>query len=287
MPLPCQHLESLTQQVQPTMDLLRNLDQRYPKVLRENQIRPEDYHPGLVFRSAVESIRGTFIASSVTGRHGMVASLLSFCQEKGSIHEFQRTGKGIRHDFSIILDQRRKKRAALEVKGGEGNSINISERPLWADEFIVWCHLDGAIVNQPRAGANAIIFNRLANELVHRAKIVDVLIIKDLLCGTSARPCPKYSKMPKHPLGVAPCIFLLPKRQPTIKSPHPPTHTLQSVFMPSIILETHEIPKQEWEKHLYYVKIDLKKVKEHWLRETRVSYRGQEVETRSSRTRLD
>jgi hypothetical protein len=57
--------------------------------------------------------------------------------------------------------------------------------------------------------------------------------------------------------------------------------------MPSIILEMHEIPKQEWEKHLYYVKIDIKKVKEHWLRETRVSYRGQEVETRSSRTRLD
>jgi hypothetical protein len=162
------------------MDLLRGLDQRYPQVLRENQIRPEDYHPGLVFRSAVESIRGSFIASSITGRHGMVASLLSLCQERRGIHEFQRTGKGVRHDFSIIFDARRKKRAALEVKGGEGNSINISERPVWADEFIVWCHLDGAIVNQPRAGANSIIFNRLANELVHRGKIVDVLIIKDM-----------------------------------------------------------------------------------------------------------
>ena len=76
------------------------------------------------------------------------------------IVEYQLQGAAQRFDFQVMLTSQPKEMAAVEVKGGEGNSINISERPLWANEFILWCHLDGAIVNQPSHGAAAIIFNR-------------------------------------------------------------------------------------------------------------------------------
>jgi hypothetical protein len=105
--------------------------------------------------------------------------------------DYTHTAGAHRHDFTVVVERDPDYFAALEVKGGEGNSINISERPLWAREFGVWCHLDGAIVNQPAHGANAII-NRLTNELVLRQKRVDVLFFKDVLCGTRLRPCPKY-----------------------------------------------------------------------------------------------
>lgn len=70
--LPCRHEERVTEQVQPTIDLLTNMDIWHPDVLLQHAIQPDDYKGSLVFRSAIESIRGTFIASSTTGREGLV-----------------------------------------------------------------------------------------------------------------------------------------------------------------------------------------------------------------------
>lgn len=194
MALPCIHHKRVTEQVQPTIDLLTNLDQWHPDVLREHKIEPIDYHSGLVFRSAVESIRGTYIASSTTGREGLVRDVFENLLNRDRICEFEQSGSRSRFDFEVLVERNPDYYIALEVKGGEGNSINISERPIWAKEFGVWSHLDGAIVNQPKKGIHSII-NRLTNELVRRGKRTDVLFIKDILCGTRTKPCPKYPGM--------------------------------------------------------------------------------------------
>ncbi len=68
--LPCQHNEAVVAQVQPAIDLLTHLDKLHPDVLLKHNIQPADYNGNLVFRSAVESIRGSFVASSPTQREG-------------------------------------------------------------------------------------------------------------------------------------------------------------------------------------------------------------------------
>lgn len=151
------------------IDLLNNMDVSHPDLLLEHDIQPIDYRHGLVFRSAIESIRGTFIASSTTGRESLISDVLENMRLKGMIADYKQTGTSRRYDFIVVVERDPDYIAALEVKGGEGNSINISEGPLWAKEFCVWCHLDGAIVNQPGHGAHSII-NRLTNELVRRQK---------------------------------------------------------------------------------------------------------------------
>jgi hypothetical protein len=146
-----------------------------------------------------------------------------------------------RFDFEIALQV--DVFAAIEVKGGEGNSINISERPVWAKEFGIWSHLDGAIVNQPAAGARSIV-NRLTNELVRREKLVDVVFFKDILCGTRTRPCPKYpGREAETGLLTAPDVFLFPQRRPiyspddpTRHEPAPPVHSLETLRLPKLIL---------------------------------------------------
>lgn len=188
--LPCVHQARVVAQVQPTIELLTHLDEWHPDVLRQHGIQPPDYRGNLVFRSAVESIRGRLAASSTPAREDMVNRVLAHLHQQGRIADYEHNRARQRYDFTIGIDREPDYFAALEVKGGEGNSINISERPLWAREFGVWCHLDGAIVNQPAHGAHAIV-NRLANELVRRKKHVDVLFFKDMLCGTDLRPCPK------------------------------------------------------------------------------------------------
>jgi hypothetical protein len=237
MSILCQHQPQISAQVQPTIDLLNHLDAWHPEVLLQHQIQPTDYKNGLVFRSVIESIRGTFIASSTTGREGLVADVLENLKRREWIAEYKKTSGKSRYDFEIALADQAGYFAYLEVKGGEGNSINISERPLAAKEFGVWCHLDGAIVNQPAHGVHSII-NRLTNELVIRHKQVDMAFFKDVLCGTRTRPCPKYPAQ-EESIGLlaAPDIFLFPQRIPTRQDPEPPVHTLETLQLPKLILD--------------------------------------------------
>jgi len=253
--LPCKHEERITEQVQPTIDLFTNMDVWHPDLLLQHAIQPADYKSGLVFRSAIESIRGAFIASSTTGRQGLVRDVLENLLQRTYIADYEQTSSSKRYDFTIGIERDPDYFVALEVKGGEGNSINISERPLWAREFGVWCHLDGAIVNQPAHGAHSII-NRLTNELVSRRKLVDVLFFKDILCGTRARPCPKYlGREDKMGLRTAPDVFLFPQRIPSLDDPEPPVHTLSTLRLPGLILELFGVQSTERDRHVWEVHV--------------------------------
>lgn len=132
MSLPCIHKELVVDQVQPTINLLTNLDVLHPDVLMKHSIQPDDYKSGLVFRSAVESIRGSFISSSTTGREGLVNDVLENLAHRSYIADYKQSSASQRYDFTVSIERNPDYFAALEVKGGEGNSINISERPLWA-----------------------------------------------------------------------------------------------------------------------------------------------------------
>jgi hypothetical protein len=248
--LPCHHRSEIVEQINPTIQLLSGLDQLHPDILQLHGIQPIDYHGGLVFRSAIEHIRGSYIASSVTEREAMVRDVLENLDQRNLIHTFKHTAKDQRYDFEIALQV--DLFAALEVKGGEGNSINISDRPLWASEFGVWCHLSGAIVNSPASGARSVV-NRLTNELVRRGKQVDVLFFKDRLCGTRVRPCPKYpGREERIGLHAAPDVFLLPQRQPVyapddpdLHDPSPPVHGIDTLRLPTMILDLFDVPPEQ------------------------------------------
>jgi len=240
-------------------------------------VSPEDWHPKRIFRSAVETIRGSFIASCLTQRHQMVAAVLGQLVERNKIARFEPTRKATRHDFTIILTERPRVAAALDVKGGEGNSVTITERPPWAQEFLLWCHLDGSIVNQPSQGVHSIVVNRLANDLMRRGKVVDAIFFKDQLCGSPLRRCPKY----RDEVGndrIAPDIFLMPLERPTPQQPSPPTHSLDSLYLPGMILDVLGVTAASRPKHIWSVEIHLVSVekggKQVYMRRTRILHRG-------------
>jgi len=257
MPLPCKHPTRIVNQVEPAIDLLKNLDTLHPNILLLHNLDPLDYKNGLVFRSAIESIRGSFIASSTPGREGLVKDVLENLLQRQQIAGYAQTSGKNRFDFEIAIEQAPDYFAALEVKGGEGNSINISDRPIWAKEFGVWSHLDGAIVNQPDHGARAVV-SRLTNEMIKRNKLVDVLFFKDILCGTRARPCPKYIGN-EETIGLHACpdIFLFPQRTPTVNDPEPPIHTLGTLKLPGLVLDLFGVPITEWGFHVWEVHVKI------------------------------
>src|SRR5215207_3628036 len=99
--LPCHNEERIIKQIRPAIDLLSNLDELHPDVLRQHAIEPDDYKKGLVFRSAIESIRGKFIASSTAGRQGMVKSVLEGLLRLSYVADYEQTSSRYRHDFAI------------------------------------------------------------------------------------------------------------------------------------------------------------------------------------------
>ena len=287
--LPCHHQTSITDQVQPTIKLLKDMDNLHPDILIQHGIQPIDYHGSLIFRSAIESIRGTYIASTVTTRETLVGDVLENLSRSGAIHGYQHTANNRRYDFEIALQI--DLFAAIEVKGGEGNSINISERPIFAKEFGVWCHLDGAVVNQPAHGAHSIV-NRITNELVRRNKVVDVVFFKDILCGTRTRPCPKYpGKESSVGFMTAPDVFLFPKRRPVFSpenpdthEPAPPVHKIDELRLPQLILDLFNVKKEDRGKHVWEVHVELEKLKDGKLRRIMsISHEGKIISSSRSR----
>ncbi|MBI2843235.1 MAG: hypothetical protein HYX78_07520 [Armatimonadetes bacterium] len=258
MLLPCSHEKRVIAQIEPTKNLLTNLNMLHPDVLTQHNIQPEDYHEALVFRSAIESMRGRFIASSTPQRQSYVAAVLGELARENRIERFETQTRRERHDITVLIRSALKRMAAIEVKGGEGNSINISQRPLWADEFLLWCHLDGAIVNQPEAGIAAIVFNRVVPEMVRRGKRVDAVMVKDVLCGSPVRPCPKYGMSQQCNDKIAPDVYLLPQRIPVYPNdPEPPVHTRDTLELPFLILDHYGVKKADFGKHVYEVAIRL------------------------------
>ncbi len=274
-PLPCRHQFNITSQILPTIDLLRTLNEKHPDILKDNHIDPQDYHNGLVFRSAIESIRGSYIASSTPGRERFVKSILSGLKDKKLIHDFDQLSSSERWDFEVFINSDQSYLAVIEVKGGEGNSINISVRSRLVKEFGVWSHLDGSLQHHPSKSVKAVI-NRLTNELSARGKQVDMLFIKDILCGTRARPCPKYpGRETEIGLLTCPDMFLFPQRVPTLDDPEPPVHTLETLKIPKLLLSHYDILAKDYDAHIWYVHLKLVKRDNRLQRIFEVKHKGQ------------
>jgi hypothetical protein len=213
-----------------------------------------------------------------------VNDILENLLRRGALIGYEKTSGSSRFDFTLNLQRAPDYFVALEVKGGEGNSINISDRPMWAKEFAVWSHLDGAIVNQPAHGAHSVI-NRLTNEMVRRHKLVDTLFFKDVLCGTRARPCPKYpGKADRIGLHAAPDVFLFPQRVPSHDDPEPPVHTLDTLKLPKMILDLFEVKPAERMRHVWEVHVRVIEISKNRLqRATQIVHQGAVVDESRSR----
>ncbi len=255
--LPCVNSPTAVSQIQPTIELITELDLRHPDILTAAGIDPKLYHGGMVLRSAIETIRGQQAARQTAPREAFVSAVLGQMHVAGLLQSFEQTASGVRWDFEVRLDRSPIRDIAIEVKGGEGNSLNISNRPDAASEFVIWCHLDGSLKNSPAKGTRAIL-GRIIADIIKAPKRIDALIIRDALCGSAARPCPKYANNIYPVLGPAPDIFLFPMRVPIFgKDAHPPIHTEASCVFPFRLLHLFGVPPSEYDVHVHYVDIRL------------------------------
>jgi hypothetical protein len=186
-----------------------------------------------LFHAAIERLRGQQSATMTTKR-AFISQILDHMKSVGAILEWESTGQADRHDYQVTLPGGRI--AVIEAKGClDGNNTTIFERPMNADEFVIWslCQNPGA---DPKVNALSGIHTRLSADIISRGQKVDALIIWDMLCGTVGRPCPKLKADSTRGVVLGqkrvppPCVYLLPRSIPDARNnPTPAVHTLSEV----------------------------------------------------------
>ena len=227
--IPCDLNEALKKTVDQFAETLR----AQAHTLGDHGIEEYDFYHSGVFRGAIERLRGQFSAVMAQKRE-FVARVLEHMQDQGCIAEWESAGSRNRFDYTVTMPSGRV--AVVELKGClDGNNTVIFERPVHAQEFIIWSVCSNPS-SDPRLNVWSGIHTRLSAEIIDKEKLVDGLIVWDWICGTLARPCPKLDQDPSRRTAVAqyrltpPCIYLFPSSIPSVRNnANPASHKLKDL----------------------------------------------------------
>jgi hypothetical protein len=227
--IPCQQNKGLKEQIERFAEVLKTEAHR----LGDHGLEERDFYNSGLFRGAIERVRGQFSATTSPKRE-FVQHVLNHMQDRGLISDWDRTEGANRNDYRVRLSNNRV--AVIDLKGClDGNNTNIFERPIDADEFVIWsvCTNIGA---NPRRNAWSGIHTRLSAEMIARDQRVDGVVIWDMVCGTVGRPCPKLEDAARTtnigPFRTPPpCIYVFPSNVPNQTCPSVSARQLVDVAM--------------------------------------------------------
>ena len=232
---------------------------------------PEFYSSGL-FRGAIERIRGQYSATMGPKRE-FVQHVLNHMEDENFIRTWERTEDSNRNDYLVELQDGRK--AVIDLKGClDGNNTTFSERPDYADEFVVWsvCTNRGT---DPKKNAWSGLHTRLSSEIISKRRRVDGVVFWDMDCGTLNRPCPKLNLSPARLTAVGPfkvpppCLYILPRELPTT------THVaMAEPFVEHSLLSAFSKAFNCKDEELNFVDFTLSKTGEEIMRQTTVRRGG-------------
>jgi hypothetical protein len=275
--VPCRH-QLDNSKIVSLIKLLRGLPKAAPELIQKHGIDPVDYD--LLFRSAIESIRGVFSATAEDKRK-FLQVVFDKMKDSGAVKEWQSIGTKGRQDYRIMLPNKRS--ICVEAKGcPDGNNMNIWERPTWAEEFIVWSQCPDSLQHNPGHGIWSGVSVRLVPKMVVERQQIDAFVFYDGRCGSKHRQCPKSFGLtddlrskatdvkgyPDSRWMPPPTIYLFPR---TIPHPHtnkqPPVHDLRSCQFANALLETFKVPRAKREEYTNWVKVETKADSEgNWIK---------------------
>ncbi|WP_191576868.1 hypothetical protein [Achromobacter insolitus] len=252
--IPCEQNEGLRLQIEQFAEVLKTEAHK----LGDHGLDEKDFYNSGLFRGAVERVRGQFSATMRSKRE-FVQHVLNYMEDGGFIAGWELTDDANRNDYAVRLNSGRL--AVIDLKGClDGNNTNIFERPVNADEFVIWsiCTNLGA---DPRKNAWSGIHTRLSAEMISRNQRVDGLIVWDMMCGTIGRPCPKIdgNKNSSRLTEIGPfrtppaCVYLFPSTTPNESVPKATAQALEAVEL----VAAFHVCFQGKEEEISYVDFDL------------------------------
>lgn len=247
--LPCRHKPLGVEHVK---TMLRELPIREPALFVREGIDPAEWD--MLLRAAIESMRGTF-AATTSDKRRFLEGLLDH-GVGGAWNAWSFVGTENRQDYRVDLPDGTA--VCIEAKGcPDGNNTTIWDRPGWADEFVVWCLCPESLVNQPGEGTWSGVATRLLPKEVAERQVVDAMVFYDSRCGTDQRLCPKeygviglrhrLTSMPSQ-TGTSdwlppPSIYLFPRTLPNVRTnQNPPLHTIATCKFADALMSLFNVP---------------------------------------------
>lgn len=230
-------------------DVIQNLASRHPEIFEEEDITAGDYRREL--KDAVFSLGGSFRQSHGADNEDLVREtflepaaerdLLTFTDQRGA-ERIDFTGRLTETDEAFAMD----------VKGGEGQSIGHLLVPGNSDILALWSERNARNTKSPRSRLNEVI-NRTVRWALNHDEHPNYMIIRDPPAGARTETG-----------DVIPDVVVFPERFPSPTHPNPEMPALDTLYFAKLLFEitTGEdgLDNEQCRKHIWWHEMSYKDV---------------------------
>lgn len=228
-----------------------------------SDISTDEYN--LIKLAVINSIKGKIIASEAKSRQKFVEDVFLDKAKKYQFLDYEDISGREKCDFQGTFKDGIK--FGLEVKGGEGNSLTILNRPSDCDIFIVWSHLD-VMSNTPYENMRSVL-GRIVKQMINRderKQHVNFLVFYDKWYLTGLKT---------FKIGhVLPDVFVFPESIPTLENLKPEILDFNdNIFIKSfysIFDNNYDLNSSEVLSHIWKVSISILQIGGKWKRRLEV-----------------
>lgn len=227
-------------------EFLLELDERHPEVFDDESFTPTDYQREL--KPAIFSLGGTLRQQHGASNEDTVQEVfLEPAREAGKLTYTDQRGAE-RIDFKGRLTQT-DQIFALDVKGGEGQSIGHLLVPSNTDTLVLWSERNARNTKSPGSRLNEVI-NRAVRWGFNNDEDVTAMVNRDEPAGA------------RTPSGqVIPDVAVFPEYFPTLSEPNPPLQDLDALHIVEVLYDTligeGDLYSDSVQKHLWFHELRL------------------------------
>jgi len=229
------------QTLQEVKELIETLGHEHPEIFEKMSINPGDYQREL--RDAIFSLGGTFRQSHGTDNEGIVQNtFLQPAQDAGHLTFTDQRGSE-RIDFKGRLKDTGEV-FAMDVKGGEGQSIGHLLVPTNTDQLMLWSERNARNTKSPASRLNEVI-NRAVRWGLNQDEDPRYMIIRDPPAG--ARTNDGY---------VIPDVVVFPNQYPSPNNPSPAMPEIEDLRFAEILydvtIKNGDLNSPQCRKHIWW-----------------------------------
>lgn len=220
--------------------LIRNLPERHPGIFEDEPISAGDYQREL--KDAIFSLGGVLRQVHGADNEDTVQNVFLEPAQERELLNFTDQRGGERIDFKGRLDDGTT--FAMDVKGGEGQSIGHLLVPTNTEFLTVWSERNARNTKSPAARLNEVI-NRIVRWGFNQDEDVAIMVIRDPPAGARTDEGE-----------VIPDIVIFPEHFPTLEETHPPMRDLNDIRFAEILYKTligeSDLQSDIVQKHVWF-----------------------------------
>ena len=225
--------------------LIRDLPERHPEVFEDESISAGDYQREL--KDAIFSLGGVLRQEHGADNEDTVEDIFLDPAEDHGYLSYENQSDGERIDFKGRLDSG--ETFAMDVKGGEGQSIGHLLVPENTDFLTVWSERKARNTKSPSARLNEVI-NRIVRWGFNHDEDVAMMVIRDPPAGARTEAG-----------DVIPDVVVFPERFPSPENPNPEMRDLDDLRFAEILYDTlideDSLDAENIQKHIWFHEMTL------------------------------